>query len=77
METTISSVITHGLSEADIRTKYVTPAVVRAGWDPITQLREEYRLTASRVMVRGKIARRSPPPIRLLFPLRRARLPAP
>jgi len=48
------------LSEADIRTKYITPAIVAAGWDPMSQVREEYRLTAGRVTVRGKIARRAP-----------------
>ena len=33
------------LSEMDIRTKYITPAIVAAGWDPITDLREEYKVT--------------------------------
>jgi type I restriction enzyme, R subunit len=47
------------LSEADIRTKFITPALVAAGWDPMAQLREEFHLTAGRVVVRGKIARRA------------------
>jgi hypothetical protein len=34
------------LSEQDIRTKYITPAIVSAGWDIRTQLREEVTLTA-------------------------------
>lgn len=46
------------LSEADIRTKYITPHIVAAGWDPMIQIREEMELTAGRVMVQGKIARR-------------------
>ncbi len=46
------------LSEADIRTKYITPAIVRAGWDIHTQLREEVRLTDGRVIVRGQSHRR-------------------
>jgi type I restriction enzyme, R subunit len=46
------------LSEQDIRTRYITPALVNAGWDPMTQLREEFHLTAGRVVVQGKIARR-------------------
>lgn len=59
METIISTVINHELSEADVRTKFITPAIIAAGWDPMSQLREEYRMTAGRVTVRGKIARRS------------------
>ncbi len=47
-------------SEQDIRTKFITPALIAASWDPMTQLREELQLTAGRVMVRGKIARRRP-----------------
>ena len=30
------------LSETDIRTKFITPAIVEAGWDLHTQLREEF-----------------------------------
>ena len=30
------------LSEADIRTKYITPAIVKAGWSSFAQMREEY-----------------------------------
>ena len=48
------------LSETDIRTKYITPAIIAAGWDPISQLREEYRVTAGRVIARGKTPRRAP-----------------
>jgi type I restriction enzyme, R subunit len=29
------------LSERDICTKFITPALRRAGWDEITQIREE------------------------------------
>ena len=28
------------LSETDIRTKYITPAIVNAGWNPMSQMRE-------------------------------------
>ena len=34
------------MTEADIRTKYITPAIESAGWDKMTQLREEYTFTA-------------------------------
>ena len=33
------------LSERDICTKFITPAVVAAGWDAMTQIREEYPIT--------------------------------
>jgi type I restriction enzyme R subunit len=42
------------LTEADIRTKFITPALVAAGWDVMTQLREEAYFTKGRVMVRGR-----------------------
>ncbi|NEV62225.1 EcoAI/FtnUII family type I restriction enzme subunit R [Thiorhodococcus minor] len=45
------------LSERDICTKYITPAIQRAGWQQ-AQFREEVRLTDGRVMVRGKLAAR-------------------
>lgn len=40
------------LSEQDIRTKYITPAIMAAGWDIETQLREEYGLTAGRIVAK-------------------------
>lgn len=45
------------LSERDICTKFITPAIVRAGWQQ-HQFREEVSLTDGRVMVRGKLAAR-------------------
>ena len=42
------------LSETDIRTKFITPAIERAGWDQHTQIREEVALTAGKVIVKGK-----------------------
>lgn len=42
------------MSERDICTKYITPAIVRAGWDTHTQFREEVGLTDGRVIVRGR-----------------------
>lgn len=38
------------LSETDIRTKYITPAILKAGWNPMTQLREEYAVTKGRII---------------------------
>jgi type I restriction enzyme R subunit len=46
------------LSERDICTKLITPAVERAGWDIQSQVREEVSLTAGRVMVRGQLVAR-------------------
>ena len=47
----------HGLSERDICTKFITPAIQQAGWLQ-HQFREEVNLTDGRVMVRGKLAAR-------------------
>lgn len=44
-----------GLSERDICSKFITPALRRAGWDLDTQIREEVNLTNGRIMVRGKL----------------------
>lgn len=49
------------LSETDIRTKYITPAILKAGWNPMTQLREEYAVTKGRIIARGKICKREKP----------------
>jgi hypothetical protein len=37
------------LSERDICTKYITPALEVAGWDIVTQIRDEFPLTKGRV----------------------------
>lgn len=47
------------LSERDICTKYITPAIEKAGWDINTQIREEFPLTNGRIIVRGKIHTRA------------------
>ncbi|MEZ4398369.1 MAG: DEAD/DEAH box helicase family protein [Kofleriaceae bacterium] len=46
------------LSERDICTKYITPAIERAGWDVQTQVRENVYLTKGRVIVRGRLVSR-------------------
>jgi len=43
------------LSERDICSKFITPALVRAGWNLQTQIREEFSLTKGRIIVRGKL----------------------
>ena len=49
------------LTETDIRTKFITPALVGAEtgrWDVMTQVREEVYFTKGRVIVRGKTVKR-------------------
>lgn len=42
------------LSEQDISSKYVLPAIIGAGWDLETQIRGQKTFTAGRIMVHGK-----------------------
>ena len=46
------------LSERDICTKFITPALRRAGWDEMLQVREEVSFTKGRIIVRGKLVTR-------------------
>ena len=46
------------LSERDICTKFIMPAVKRAGWDEMLQIREEVCFTKGRIIVRGKLVTR-------------------
>jgi type I restriction enzyme R subunit len=48
------------LSERDICTKFISPAIERAGWDMQTQLREEVYITNGRIIVRGRMTKRAP-----------------
>ena len=47
------------LSERDICTKFITPALEQAGWDVTAQIREEFSLTKGRIIVRGKLHTRA------------------
>jgi len=49
------------LSERDICTKYITPAIVDAGWDIKRQIREELTFTSGRIHVKGNSATRGSP----------------
>lgn len=49
------------LSETDIRTKFITPAITQAGWDIQTQIREEVAITNGKILVRGKKHKRGKP----------------
>lgn len=46
------------LSERDICTKFITPALRRAGWNELTQIREELSFTKGRIIVRGRLVSR-------------------
>jgi type I restriction enzyme, R subunit len=46
------------LSERDICTKFITPAFKQAGWDVLSQIREEVSFTKGRIIVRGKLVTR-------------------
>src|SRR5690349_24797925 len=46
------------LSERDICTKFITPALRAAGWDEMSQVREEVSFTKGRIIVRGKLVTR-------------------
>ena len=46
------------MSERDICTKYITPALAKAGWDIKKQIREEVTFTDGRVIVRGNVTTR-------------------
>src|SRR5258707_3896754 len=46
------------LSERDICSKFITPALRNAGWDEMLQIREEVSFTKGRIIVRGKLVSR-------------------
>ena len=46
------------LSERDICTKYIQPALIKAGWDLTTQIREEVSFTDGRIFVKGNLTAR-------------------
>ncbi|CAN1507222.1 HsdR Type I site-specific restriction-modification system, R (restriction) subunit and related helicases [Caulobacteraceae bacterium] len=46
------------LTERDICTKFILPAIKKAGWDEMLQVREEVYFTKGRVHVRGKLVSR-------------------
>ena len=42
------------LSEQDICSKFILPAITKAGWDLQNQIREQFSFTAGRIIVKGK-----------------------
>lgn len=47
------------LSESDIKAKFITPAIIKSGWDEMTQIRREVTLTPGPVVVRGNLSSRN------------------
>lgn len=47
------------LTEQDISSKFILPALMQSGWDLLTQIREQYPLTKGRIIVRGKLHTRA------------------
>lgn len=47
------------LSESDIKAKFITPAIIKAGWDEMVQIRREVTLTPGPVVVRGNLSSRN------------------
>ncbi|MBO0612703.1 MAG: hypothetical protein RL122_2113 [Pseudomonadota bacterium] len=48
-------------SETDMETKYIIPALHKAGWDVMTQVFQQFPLTAGKVHVRGQVSSRGKP----------------
>lgn len=46
------------LSESDIKAKFITPAILKAGWDELSQLGREIYFTDGRIYVKGKLTAR-------------------
>ncbi len=46
------------LTERDICSKFITPAIKDAGWDDASQIREQVHFTKGRIIVRGKLVTR-------------------
>jgi type I restriction enzyme R subunit len=47
------------LSEGDIENLFITPALIRAGWDMQSQIRQNVTLTPGPVVVRGEMSARN------------------
>src|SRR5580704_12484911 len=54
----VSAMDKRTLTERDICTKFILPALKRAGWDEMLQIREEVFFTKGRIIVRGKLVSR-------------------
>ncbi|WP_321277149.1 EcoAI/FtnUII family type I restriction enzme subunit R [Thiomicrorhabdus indica] len=48
----------NNMSEAEIISKFILPAIQEVGWDLMTQIRQEVKLRDGKVIVRGQVAAR-------------------
>lgn len=55
----IDGVNKRNLTEADIISKFILPAIESAGWDSMTQIRQEVKLRDGKVIVRGQLGVRT------------------
>ena len=46
------------LSEQDICRIFLTPAILKAGWDTVTQIKEQLTFTDGKIQVRGNTQKR-------------------
>ena len=46
------------LTERDICSKFITPALIEAKWDNLSQIREQVYFTKGRIIVRGRLVTR-------------------
>src|SRR5262249_17761216 len=58
-EGSVSTLDKKSLSESDICDLFISPAIKKAGWDQVTQIRREVTLTPGPVVVRGNVASRN------------------
>lgn len=54
----MSDIDKKSLTERDVCTKFITPAIVDAGWDIQQQIREEVYFTDGRITIQGKVVKR-------------------
>ncbi|WP_063658428.1 hypothetical protein [Aliivibrio fischeri] len=45
------------LTETDIITKFIMPSIKSAGWDDMSQIRQEVALRDGKVIVRGQVGK--------------------
>ncbi len=56
----MSDIDKKSLTERDICTKFINPALESAGCDLLRQIREQYYFTDGQVLVQGKAVQRGP-----------------
>lgn len=57
----VTTINKNQFSEDDISVKYITPAIINAGWDEAAHIRRQVSFTKGRIIVRGKLVSRGRP----------------